>query len=232
VLKKIILAIDLDNEVDSLDFVRNKKSVPTRLDLIKAAFRNFVYSKQKMNPNHEFALCVLTDAAVWFQDFTSDAEVFVKRLMSLQSQGEYATFNMNSLFEVISSKNPEILQTNSINKFNLSHVYRLIFTYSRSNTIPTLNISQVQTILDSPILFFDSLYVHAKPTKTNKPQEVYDFITEIEGKEKISYYFESSTNAKKFYLHSTHLLGHPLQRPEQGGFKSNLVDQPQEKTND
>ncbi len=45
---------------------RAKKVVgPTRLDVIKAALRIFVQTKQRMNANHEFGLCVLTEGAIW-----------------------------------------------------------------------------------------------------------------------------------------------------------------------
>jgi len=219
--EKLIFCIDLSDEVDSLEFARGGKT-PTRLDLIKAALRVFVYAKQKMNPNHEFAICALTETAVWFLDFTTDIELFIKKLMTLQSQGDFQVFKMGSLFDLLVNKFPEIIRYQPTGNL-VEHVYRVIFCYARSNTIPALNLEQVQPILDCPFFFLDALYLHAKPSKTNKPQEVYDFITEIEGKDHISYFFENSTSAKKFYLHTTHLLAHPLQRPDQSIFKPNSL---------
>jgi len=139
-----------------------------------------------MNPMHEFGICVLTDGAIWHQDLTTDAELFVKRLTQLQSHGEFLTFDMSSLFDLVVKKFPEILTTEKQNSYE--YIYRVIFIFSRSNTIPHFT-KNVQNILDSPIFFFDSLYLHSKPSKEIRPQDVYDFITEIEGKDHTAYFF-------------------------------------------
>jgi len=106
------------------------------------------------------------------------------------------------------------------------YVYRVILVYCRSATLPTGFPSNLSMkILESPIFFFDALYLHSKPSKDNRPQEVYDFITEIEGKEHNSYFFENSTSIRKFHLHVAQLLAHPLQRPDQGAFKTVLINE-------
>jgi len=49
-------------------------------------------------------------------------------------------------------------------------------------------------------------------------------ITEIEGKDHNSFFFENSTSIRKFHMHVAHLLAHPLQRPDQATFKTILVN--------
>jgi len=223
--EKIIFCIDLCKEVDSLDFCRGGKKSPTRLDLIKQALRIFVFTKQKMNPNHEFAICVLTETTIWYQDLTTDVDIFSKKLMQLQVQGDFTSFNVSSIFDVINTKFPDILAAPQF-KSTAAAAYRAILIYSRSNSIPHFEPNQhklTSDLLDAPNFFFDALYLHSKPSKENRPQDVYDFITEIEGKDHISYFFENSTSMRKFHLHVAHLLCHPLQRPEQSAYSTSLA---------
>jgi len=108
-------------------------------------------------------------------------------------------------------------------------IYRVIFVYSRSNVIPEFIPGDTthQQFLKSPLFFFDALYLHAKQTKENNPQEVYDFITDIEGQDEKSYFFETSISNKRLQQNIATLLAHPLQRPAQGEFKvSQLYTQP------
>jgi len=151
-------------------------------------------------------------------------EVFTKSLNNLQSQGGFTSFDLSSLFESLNSKFPEIVTTDKT-RATCEYIYRVIFVYCRSATLPIGFPSNLSTkILDSPIFFFDALYLHSKPSKDNRPQEVYDFITEIEGKEHNSYYYENSTSIRKFHLHVAHLLAHPFQRPDQSSFKTVLLE--------
>jgi len=173
-----------------------------------------------MNPEHEFGICILTERTIWYQDPTNDVEVFIKKLNSLQSQGEFLNFDVGSLFETVNSKFPDILSGQST---SAEHVYRLILIYARSATMPSGFPSSLSSkLLDSTKLYLDALYLHSKPSRENRPQEIYDFLTEIEGKDHTSYFFENSTSIRKFHLHMSHLLAHPYQRPEQVSFKSEL----------
>jgi len=215
-------------KIDAQDFrstTSNKKS-PSRLDLIKNGLRMFVHTKQKMNPNHEFGIFVLTDSAKSiYLELTNDVEVFIKKLMNLQCLGDYHTFNITSLFEQINDKFPDIIKS-SETRSSTEYIYRAIFIYARSNTIPHITEGSkpfITQMLDSPIFFFDGLYLHSKPSKENKPQEVYDFITEFEGKNHSSYFYENSTSVRRLHLHIAHLLAHPFQRAEQTAVVTSLT---------
>ncbi len=61
------LSLSSSNETSLSVFLSRAKKVvgPTRLDVIRAALRIFVQTKQRMNANHEFGLCVLTEGAIW-----------------------------------------------------------------------------------------------------------------------------------------------------------------------
>ena len=94
-----------------------------------------------------------------------------------------------------------------------------------SNLFSTLLPFSLVRFLHSATLIADALYLHSKPGKDNKPQEVYDFITEIEGKDHSPYFFENSTSIKRFTRHLASLLAHPLQRAEQNSSLGTFVAQ-------
>jgi hypothetical protein len=73
----------------------------TRLDIVKKNIAIFVHTKRKMNLNHEFALGVLTEGAIWVNDFTNDVDSFLSKLIQLKTLGKFESFNMSSVFETV-----------------------------------------------------------------------------------------------------------------------------------
>eukprot|EP01121_Diplochlamys_sp_Union-15-3_P005267 TRINITY_DN15596_c0_g1_i1.p1 TRINITY_DN15596_c0_g1~~TRINITY_DN15596_c0_g1_i1.p1 ORF type:complete len:241 (-),score=29.38 TRINITY_DN15596_c0_g1_i1:19-741(-) len=214
--ERIIFCIDLHEEIDS-EFNRQRGKKFSRLDHLKICLRLFAYTKSKMSQKHEFAICCLTTNTIWYQDFTNDLDLLSTKLQRLDSQGKHNSFDLSSVFKVISEKCPEILSTQEKPGVLPEFIYRAIFIYSRSATFPTLNSPDelLKQMFDAPYFYFDTLYLHSKPDKNTKPQEIYDFLTEhLERDEKISYVFENSTNTKRFFLNFGQLLAHPLQRGE------------------
>jgi len=115
----------------------------------------------------------------------------------------------------------------------------MLFFYSRSNVVPewiegeevswvhynclfthSLNLwyllsQSCKQLLSSPYFFFDAFYTHEKPSKTNNPQVIYDFLSDIERPDENNYVVETHSSLRRIYLHFTLLLANPLQRPEQ-----------------
>mmetsp|Transcript_27474 Transcript_27474/g.38752 ORF Transcript_27474/g.38752 Transcript_27474/m.38752 type:complete len:228 (+) Transcript_27474:60-743(+) len=217
--EKIIFCVDLHTEMNSLDFARNQKKPLSRMDVVKSAIKSLVIAKQKINTDHEYGIIVLTDQAIWYQDPTEDVDTFMKALSTLEPQQEFNSFSMTSLFDIIREHFPKITS----DSMSLSDpVYRVIFIYGRSSITPRFDNTSHTAILDSPQFFFDCCYLHSKPASNNCPQDVFDFITEVEGKNHIGYFFENSTSLRKFQPNFASLLAHPLQRPEQGALKMTL----------
>jgi len=195
--ERIIFFIDLTSEMDSLEFNRGKATKYTRLDLVKSALKSFVQLKQKMNPEHQYGICIMTESSSWYCDPTEDTSIFLSKLNNLSTAQEFNSFNVSSIFDLMNARYPDIITTRAQDP---SHIYRVIFIYSRSNVLPLFSTKELANkFLDSPVFFFDCLYLHQKPTKDNRPQEVYDKITEIEGQHKNCYFFENSTSARKFF---------------------------------
>lgn len=219
--ERLILCLDICNEMNSTELARGRKVIGSRLDFLRAYLRSFLQIKQKLSPEHEFALCVLTDTAVWLQDFTPDIDAILSQMAHLTGSGTFLQFNMSSLFELILSKisDPAVFQKQEPPSF----VYRCIFIYGRSSIIPQFYDGEMSKnrLLQAPYFFFDALYVHEKPSKDNNPQEVYDRITDFD-LNNTGYFFESSTNPKRLYFHMAQLLSNPLQRSEESSWKTVL----------
>jgi len=195
----------------------------TRLDLIKYAIRSFVYTKQRMNQYHEYAVMILTTEATWNTDFTTDLELLMKKVNSLQPMGEFPEFNLGSIFQVMEQKFPQILALSESDPPEF--IYRIILLYSRSSTIPTVSPDAahlVEIMLKSSILFLDAIYLHAKASADHRPQEVYDALTKFEEISSGGYFFENSVNLKRFTQGFATLLANPLQRPKQDSWLSFL----------
>jgi len=237
--ERIIFCIDVDSEMDSTEISKAKRGNATRLDLVKLSIRYFIFMKQKMNAADQFAICTLTSGTVWFQDLTSDEDLLLRKITALQTQESFPSFDMGSLFEIINMKFPFLAQEqcttdSTISSTNISNcskppfdcVYRVIFIYSRSNVIPHFEYDRAKkmrdNILRAPNFFFDLIYLHAKPSHDNRPQDVYDFLVSkgleesaIDDESENSYMFENSLSQIKFLKNFTYLLAHPLQRPKQ-----------------
>eukprot|EP01116_Phalansterium_solitarium_P016704 TRINITY_DN3939_c0_g1_i2.p1 TRINITY_DN3939_c0_g1~~TRINITY_DN3939_c0_g1_i2.p1 ORF type:complete len:245 (-),score=69.44 TRINITY_DN3939_c0_g1_i2:269-1003(-) len=233
--ERIILCVDVCGEVDSLEFAGNKKS-PTRLDAIKNGLRLFVQAKLRINPQHQFGLMLLTTVAEWYCEPSSDAELLVRKINALHSVGaECAECNLSTVFDLLLAKfadlsapidaQPSVAAAAAGTSDAAAAgavATRVVLFYARSSVVPQYDGASVARLLQPPHerVTVDGVYVHAKPSASNRPQQVYDALTELEGSR--SYFFENSISLKKFNTSLTQLLAHPLQRPEQNLFKSRL----------
>jgi len=219
--ERIIFCVDVCEEMGGTEYSRGVKK-ETRLDHLKQTVKAFVLSKNRMNTKHEFAIAMLTETTIWHTDFTADIELFLKRFQSLKTGEDFTKYNISSLFYMLKDKFPNIVEWKPRFPYDSPEfVYRALFVYSRSNVIPEFipgDTTHTQFI-KSPLFYFDALYLHAKQTKDNNPQDVYDFITDIEGDADKSYFFETSVSSKRLQQNVAKLLAHPLQRPAQGDFK-------------
>jgi len=84
-----------------------------------------------------------------------------------------------------------------------------------------MQLQLVAKYTDNPHFFFDLLYLHYKPAKDNRSQEIFDVLTEVESDlvaHEPIYLFENSSNKHKVYTNFAMLLAHPQQRPDQNVF--------------
>lgn len=209
--ERIVFCIDLDENVAPSSV---RQSLP-RLELVKQAVSVFVHTKAAISNLHSYAICALVESALWYLDFTTDADVFLESLSALEMSGTFATFDLNSLYSILAEKLVQAEKDGCI--------LRSILLYTRSSVVPTCSAAANRLALTtSQRFFYDVVYLHDAASATNRVQEVFDVLVEFEHSKNESYLFENCTNLRRFYYNVALLVAHPLQRPTQDEFKSSL----------
>jgi hypothetical protein len=220
--EKIIICIDLSSP-DRNPFVGQRCATDVSLlDVVKFGVKTFVDVKHKMNQSNQFAICALTETAEMHQSFTNNVEDFSTRLDELIPCGKIRTFDMSSLFAAVQN----CIDQDVKNGADKDCVYRCIFIYCRSDSVPIWGQSPYgqiagRNILSKENFFFDVLYLHEKPSSTNMPQEVFDALTDVyhtcgtTERPNSSYYCENSTSISRHFLCWAQIMAMPSQRPQQ-----------------
>jgi len=135
---------------------------------------------------------------------------------------------MNSVFsELLNKISLPDIKSEAIESSPPEFVYRIIFIYSRSSTIPkwkSENPREFTKFNNSPICFFDSIFLHKTGKDNPNMQKVFDYLNELEDDNKISYIFEIGTSLKKVYDYFAKLIAHPLQRCSDADWKNTFSD--------
>lgn len=222
--EKIIICVDLSSP-DRNPFVAGQRcasDVPL-LEVVKFGVKTFVDVKYKMNNSNQFAICALSETAEMHQSFTNNVEEFSSRLDELIPCGKLRTFDMSSLFTVMQN----CIDQDSKNGADRDCVYRCLFIYCRSDSVPAWGLSPYgqmagRKVLSKENFFFDVLYLHEKPVlNQNCPQEVFDALTDVyhtcgtTERPNSSYYCENSTSISRHFLCWAQIMAMPSQRPQQ-----------------
>ncbi|XP_047108099.1 BRISC and BRCA1-A complex member 1-like [Schistocerca piceifrons] len=215
--EKIVLCVDLAEDPDYTPFKLGQGSKFSPLYMVKRVTEIFLYSKNIISLEHEFALVVLkTDEAVWLSDFCSNPKEIISILEGLSETTQNETFNLTSLFDVIKrnvklpaphANNPELCPPYSV---------RVILLYSRSFCVPEFRQGResFNVLTSSPYFTLDILYIHEQPSEDNKCEEAFSVLDGLDEQE-LSYVYDVLRNATKLHDHMAKLLAHPLQRPAQ-----------------
>lgn len=87
--EKIVFFIDLSEEMNRI--IANGT---TKLELVKRSITLYLHTKNFMNKAHQFAIAVLTEAAIWVQEFSSNIGLVQDKLVDLHTQGTFSQFGM------------------------------------------------------------------------------------------------------------------------------------------
>ncbi|CAL1541403.1 unnamed protein product [Lymnaea stagnalis] len=213
--EKIIICLDLNEEMDSTIFRSRAGDKYSGLELAKRTIKMFVMHKTQMNPKHEFALLIFYDESTMIHNFTSRAQDILNTVdESVIETHKSGPLSLSHLFETIKENielptvqgDPEVVPP--------PYIIRVILVFGRSRSVPTLTSTQAKSILESsPYFFTDVLYIHEPPTEDNKCEEIFHSLCELDHSG-LSYIFEHSKYTQ--ILNSgAKLLPHPLQRPGQ-----------------
>jgi len=221
--EKIIICVDLSSP-DRNPFVGQRCAQDVSLlEVVKFGVKNFVDVKYKMNNSNVFAICALSETAEMHQPFTNSVEEFSSRLDELIPCGKLRSFDMSSLFTVLQNCIEQDAKNSSSDK---ECVYRCIFIYCRSDSVPVWGMSPYgqmagRKVLSRENFYFDVLYLHEKPSSSNMPQEVFDALTDVyhtcgtTERPNSSYYCENSTSISRHFLCWAQIMAVPTQRPQQ-----------------
>ncbi|XP_042469570.1 BRISC and BRCA1-A complex member 1-like [Zingiber officinale] len=197
----VLFCVDVD--VESKAEMAKGRSI-TRLDAIKQAICLFIHAKHTMNPDHRFALSILTQSVSWVRkDFSSEVDLLLPAVWALTAADtSYGFADITQLFRIA---------THEAKKSRAqSRLFRVILIYCRSSVCP-----QHQWPVSQKFFTMDVIYLHDKPSTENCPQKVYDAL--VDALEHVSEYegfiFESGQSYSRVILKQMcMLLSHPQQR--------------------
>ncbi|KAL5497024.1 hypothetical protein EMCRGX_G013417 [Ephydatia muelleri] len=221
--EKIIICVDLAKEVETMSVKSKDKGDIPLLVVWKNALELFVWNKNAMNPDHEFALIVLTRGADWFCSFSKDANLVCRAINQLQATGEnYDTFDLASLYSIIYENSPPPPATDPL--LPPPYTVRVLFLYCRSNSPPIFKGDPTghNELLASPYFFLDVLYAHQTPSPLNMCEHIFYILSEQYTGPK-ALVLDWSFNVTKLFNYFASMLAHPLQRPVQDSMDPKLL---------
>ncbi|CAO3571147.1 unnamed protein product [Mortierella alpina] len=208
--EKIIFCIDLDLSMDE-HFSSGEKNNDTRINRTKQLLKWFIDQKSQWNKQHEFAIMILGERAVWHMDFTTDKVLLSHVIDELYTMGKFAAFDSTSLFD-------EIRKNANVDDDEESAVHAILL-YTRSDVLPTLpDFEALDALYSSGRFHFDCIFIHNKAADVPgpiKPQHVYDRLTEMEDARAPGYFYETTRILRKYTSSMGELLINPVVRPLQ-----------------
>ncbi|KAG0263122.1 RNA polymerase II transcription factor B subunit 4 [Actinomortierella ambigua] len=192
--ERIIFAVDLDSSMEEFFHSADKQN-EMRITRTKQLIKRFVEQKASWNDQHEFALMILGQKAVWHVDFTRDVSLFKMAIDELYAMGTYSSFDSTSLFEEV---------------YGIKRDSDYISGGGEAEVVEELHMEGK--------FYFDCIYIHNRSSEVAgdiKPQKIYDRLTEMENPQQPGYFFEMTRLFRKYSLAMTQLLANPLQRMAQ-----------------
>ncbi|KAF9574510.1 nuclear mRNA export, poly(A)+RNA binding protein [Mortierella alpina] len=210
VLNVQIFCIDLDLSMDE-HFSSGEKNNDTRINRTKQLLKWFIEQKSQWNKQHEYAIMILGERAVWHMDFTTDKDLLSHVIDELYTMGKFTAFDSTSLFE-------EIRKNANVDDNDESAIHAIVL-YTRSDVVPTLpDYEAMDALYSSGRFHFDCIFIHNKAVEVTgpvKPQHVYDRLTEMEDARAPGYFYETTRYLRKYTSSMGELLINPAVRPLQ-----------------
>ncbi|XP_061594786.1 BRISC and BRCA1-A complex member 1 [Cololabis saira] len=225
--EKVIICLDLSEEMSLPKLESFNGSKTNALNISQKMIEMFVRTKHNIDKQHEFALVVINDDALWLSGFTSDPRELCSCLYDLETN-VCESFNLEDLLNVIRQK-IELPSTENVQTIPPPYVVRTVLIYSRHAGPLQFSPSEaVSKMLQSPYFFFDVVYLHngaeEQGDETSWRDNYTSFCT-LDSKG-MCYRFEVSLSGPAIELHNcmAKLLAHPLQRPFQSHASYSLLE--------
>lgn len=210
--ENILIVFDrVKDEVESDFFDCGDKRITPRNVMLRV-LRIFIHNKLAYNDKHSFAIMALDETeCTWHTPkFIKNPQILDRTLHKLAEPCDTEDiFNMNDVFEKILEKHGTLIH---YSKSPPNSVYRVIFCYGRSFTLPLLELSpKIGALLEAPNFFFDAVFTHEPLTTPSKHDDVFKLLR-IYDRKNAGYLFSIERNLKGAHMAMAHLLAHPLQR--------------------
>lgn len=218
--ERILIVFDsVKDEIETDFFDCGGKKVNPRSVMLRV-LRMFIYNKLAISDKHCFALMTLNegDSAWLIPKFTKNPQLFDKHLQKqLDGCDTEDIFNINHVFDSILEKHNPLI---NYDKTPPDSVYRVIFCYGRSFTLPILDETpEIKALLEAPNFFFDIVYTHESPSTTeSKYVEILKLLQGLDRKG-TGYSFYIERNLQAAHIAMASLLAHPLQRDPARNFE-------------
>lgn len=211
--ERILIVFDrVKDEIETDFFDCGDKKVNPRT-VMHRVLRMFIHNKLAISDKHCFSLMVLNegDSTLLTPKYSKNPQLFDKHLLkNLDGCDTEDIFNMNHVFETILAKHNPLI---SYDKTPPDSVYRVIFCYGRSFTLPILEETpEIKALLEAPNFFFDIVYTHESSSLIeSKYQEIFKLLQGLDRNCK-GYSFDIERNVQAAHIAFANLLAHPLQR--------------------
>ncbi|KOB68576.1 BRISC and BRCA1-A complex member 1 [Operophtera brumata] len=215
--EKIIICLDVCYDNNNALYRLGDGTTFTPVNMMKRVLDFFLYSKNAINKNTEFALLILKgNEPCWVQNMTSNLRDIINAVDYLNAEEcTSENFDFKKIFQMVKQKVeiPEYKEGECI--LPPPCVVRMIVLYSRSNCIPLISQDDPCLIFLKKQMYFyiDILLAHEDDCSTYKCEGIYDALQYLDNG--YSYVYEVSRNATKIHDCIAKLLAHPLQRPLQ-----------------
>ena len=207
--ERIIFIIDATIEPNSTHFELGGGGKFAPLFMIKRVVEIFINAKSMINPNHEYALMILSGNEVrWIKKFTNITSDFLSHVDDIEdAPNNLSVFDLGKMFNEIE----EIVV-----KQDSTFVIRAIFIYCRSHAVPKFMSPRINfdNLMKRQRFFLDILYIHEHPSDDNGCDTIYSALNALDINN-CAYIFEVGRNATRLHDHMVKLVAHPLQRPLQ-----------------
>ncbi|CAG5131210.1 unnamed protein product [Candidula unifasciata] len=213
--EKIIICLDLNEEMDTSVFRSRAGDKYTGLELAKRAIKMFVMHKSQINPKNQFSFLIFHEESTMIQSFTPRAQDILNTLDEIEIETQMSgPLNLSHLFETVKENIELPVVDGDPRVISPPYVVRVILVFGRSNCVPVVTSTKAQRELESsPYFFTDVLYIHDPPSENNKCEEIFHTLCDLDHNG-MSYIFEQSKYTPVLNS-SAKLLAHPLQRPRQ-----------------
>ncbi|BFY99359.1 hypothetical protein BsWGS_02399 [Bradybaena similaris] len=213
--EKIIICLDLNEEMDTAVFRSRAGNKYTGLELAKRAIKMFVMHKSQINPENQFSFLIFHEESTMIHSFTPRAQDILNTLDEIEIETQMSgPLNLSHLFETVQENIELPVVDGDPRVIPPPFVVRVILVFGRSNCVPVVTSTKAQRELESsPYFFTDVLYIHDLPSEKNKCEDIFHTLCELDHNG-MSYIFEQSKYTPVLNS-SAKLLAHPLQRPRQ-----------------